>query len=459
MVSAQPEPDDDEIELINTEDDPWIRHLNMLWDIRFEQREPPTDDALLQVNMGDEANPKPIYISDTLSLEEKADLIALIREYIDVFAWHYEDMPGLDPKVATHRLNIKEGAKPVKQPQRRFRPDIMDALEQEVRKLIDSGFIREEQHPDWVSNIVPVTKKNGSIRVCIAFRNLNDACPNDEFPLPVTAIMVDNTAGYERMSFMDGFSRYNRIKMYLDDERHTAFRTPLGVFCYTVMPFGLKNAGATYQREIDKIFSKLTRKTVECYVDDIAVKSRRKGDHLRDLREVFNLMRAHQLKMNPTKSFLGVSSGKFLGFVVTSKGIHLDPEKISAIRDMEPPRSLNELRGLQGKLAYIRRFISNLSGRYQPFSKLMRKGVTFVWDQACQDVFDEIKHYPTTPPVLVPPTQGNPSSSMCDQWSIHWELFLPRKVTKVTNKPSTTLVEPWLERNIATTRSKRNVWP
>src|SRR5213075_2581307 len=135
------------------------------------------------------------------------------------------------------------------------------------------------------------------------------------------------------------------------------------------MPFGLKNAGATYQRAMDKNFSKLTRKTVECYVDDIAVKIRHKGDHLRDLREVFNLMRAHQLKMNPTKSFLGVSSGKFLGFVVTSKGIHLDPKKISAIRDMEPPRSLKELRGLQGKLAYIRRFISNLSGRCQPFSK------------------------------------------------------------------------------------------
>src|SRR3954465_11193702 len=100
MVSAQPEPNDDEIELTDNGDDPWIRHLNMLWDIRFEQCEPPTDDALLQVNMGDEANPKPIYISNALSLKEKDDLIALIRQYIDVFSWHYEDMPGLDPKVA-----------------------------------------------------------------------------------------------------------------------------------------------------------------------------------------------------------------------------------------------------------------------------------------------------------------------------------------------------------------------
>src|SRR3954470_24134399 len=152
-------------------------------------------------------------------------------------------------------------------------------------------------------------------------------------------------------------------------------------------------------------------------------------------------MRSHQLKMNPAKSFLGVSSGKFLGFVVTSKEIHLDPEKISAIRDMEPPQSLKELRGLQGKMAYIRRFISNLSGCCQPFSKLMRKGVTFVWDQACQDAFDEIKHYLTTPPVLVPPPRGKPSSSMCDQWNILWEPYSLRKVTKVMNKLSITLVE------------------
>src|SRR3954469_8495627 len=158
-----------------------------------------------KVNMGDEAKLKPKYISDTLSQEEKADLIALIREYIDVFAWHYEDMPGLDSKVAMHRLNIKVGAKPVKQPQRRFRPDIMDAIEQEVRKIIDSGFIHEEQHPDWVANIVPVTKKNRSIHICIDFRNLNDACPKDEFPLPVTDIMMDNTASYERISFMNEF--------------------------------------------------------------------------------------------------------------------------------------------------------------------------------------------------------------------------------------------------------------
>jgi len=120
---------------------------------------------------------------------------------------------GLILKWYMHRLNINPDAKPVKQPQRWFRPKIMEAIQSEVKKLIDSGFIREEQHPDWVANIVPVTKKNGKIRVCIDFRDLNKACPKDEFSLPITDVMIDNTCGFERISFMDGFSEYNQIKM------------------------------------------------------------------------------------------------------------------------------------------------------------------------------------------------------------------------------------------------------
>ena len=123
---------------------------------------------------------------------------------------------------------------------------------------------------------------------------------------------------------------------------------------------------------------------MECYADDIAVKSRAKGDHIADLKAVFDIMRAHQLKMNPNKSFLGVAIGKFLGFVITSKRIHLDSEKVRAVQEMQPPKNLRELRGLQGRLAYIWRFISNLSGRCQPFPKLMKKGVSFIWDDACQ---------------------------------------------------------------------------
>ena len=166
----------------------------------------------------------------------------------------------------------------------------MKAIESEVKKLLDSGFVREEQNSNWVANIVLIPKKNEKIRICIDYHGLNAACPQDEFSLPITDVMIDNTCGFERMSFMDGFSGYNQIKMYLDDEKHTSFRASLGVYCYTVMPFGLKNAGATYQRAMNAIYHEYICKTIECYVDDIVVKSRDKGDHLADLKRVFDIM-------------------------------------------------------------------------------------------------------------------------------------------------------------------------
>jgi len=145
-----------------------------------------------------------------------------------------------------HRLNINPDVKPIKQQQWRFRLEIMEAIQLEVKKLINSDFIREEQHPDWVANIVPVTKKNRKNRVCIDFCDLNEACPKDEFPSPITDVMIDNMCGFEWMPFMDGFPEYNQIKIYLDDEKHTSFKILLGVYFYTVMPFGLKNTGVTY---------------------------------------------------------------------------------------------------------------------------------------------------------------------------------------------------------------------
>ena len=134
--------EDGDKETIQSDTNPWIKHLNTLWDFCFEQREPPTKDKITQINLGDEANPKPIFISESLSPSEKEDLISLVREYIDVFVWNYEDTPGLDPRMAMHPLNINSDLKPVKQQQRRFRPEIMEAIQTEVKKLIDSGFIR-----------------------------------------------------------------------------------------------------------------------------------------------------------------------------------------------------------------------------------------------------------------------------------------------------------------------------
>ncbi|XP_060200598.1 uncharacterized protein LOC132628857 [Lycium barbarum] len=374
----------------------------------FEEGVKTTVDALKEVNLGTGEDPRPTYVSASLNVDEENKYVDLLMEFKDVFAWSYKEMPGLDPKVAVHRLAVKRGARPVKQAQRRFRSELVPLIETEVNKLIEAGFIREVKYPTWISSIVPVRKKNGQIRVCVDFRDLNNACPKDEFSLPIPDLMIDATTGYEAMSFMDGSFGYNQIRMAPKDEELTAFRTPKGIYCYKVMPFGLKNAGATYQRAMQNIFDDMLHKNAECYVDDLVVKSREKNDHLKDLRLVFERLRRYQLKMNPLKCAFGVSSGKFIGFIVRQRGIEIDQVKVDVILKMPEPRDIHELKSLQGKLAYLRRFISNLAGRCQPFSCLMKKDIPFEWDQACANAFESIKSYLIKPPVLVAPIPGKP---------------------------------------------------
>ncbi|WRX25268.1 Reverse transcriptase domain - like 10 [Theobroma cacao] len=205
--------------------------------------------------------------------------------------------------------------------------------------------------------------------------------------------MVDATTSHEALSFMDGSSSYNQIRMDPKDEELTAFQTPKGIYCYKVMPFGLKNAGATYQRAMQKIFNDMLHKNVECYVDDLVVKSKKRVDHLEDLRQVFERLRRYQLRINPLKCAFGVSSRKFLGFIVSHRVIEIDQSKIDAIMKMLEPSNLHELKSLQGRLAYIRGVISNLA------SRLMKKDTPFVWDESCSNAFKSIKSYLLRPPV------------------------------------------------------------
>ena len=156
-------------------------------------------------------------------------------------------LPGLSPSLVTHNLAVLAGLVPIKQAPRKFSSEIEEQIKKEMEKLLKAKFIRPIQHPTWLANIVPVKKKNGQIHCCVDFRDLNRACPKDDFPIPDVDRMVDTPASHERFSFMDGFSGYNQVKMAPGDEENTAFRTLVGNFVYVVMPFGLKNTRATYQ--------------------------------------------------------------------------------------------------------------------------------------------------------------------------------------------------------------------
>ena len=166
-------------------------------------------------------------------------------------------------------------------------------------------------------------------------------------------MLIDSTAGHAMFSFMDGFSGYNQIRMSSKDAVKIAFRIPIGDFHYTIMPFGLKNTGATYQRAMTAIFHDMMHKEIEDYVDDIVVKSKTRGDHLAILRKVFERCRLYKLRMNPLKCAFGVTAGKFLGFLIHQKGISYHPSKVQAIITMQPPATLTQIKSFLGKLSYI----------------------------------------------------------------------------------------------------------
>ena len=172
-------------------------------------------------------------------------------------------------------------------------------VKKEIEKLLEVKFIRPIDYSEWMENVVLVKKPTGEIRVCIDFRALNKACPKDDFLLPNIDMIIDSLAGYEMLSFMDGFSGYNQIKIKESDQHKIAFKTPWGKVCYKVMPFVLKNARATYQRAMTAMFHDFIHKTVEVYVDDILVKSKKKEDHMNDIKVAFDRMRQYKLRIKP----------------------------------------------------------------------------------------------------------------------------------------------------------------
>jgi len=192
----------------------------------------------------------------------------------------------------------------------------------------------------------------------VDYRDLNRASPKDDFPLPHIYISVDNTATSSLYSFMDEFSEYNQIKMAPEDIEKTTFITLWGTFCYIVMSFGLKNASATYQRAMVTLFHDMMHKEIEVYVDDMIAKSASEEEHLFNLKKLFERLRKYKLGLNPTKCTFGVKFGKLLGFIVSQRGIEVDPDKVCAILEMPHPCNEKEVRGFLGRLNYISIFIS-----------------------------------------------------------------------------------------------------
>jgi hypothetical protein len=214
---------------------------------------------------------------------------------------------------------------------------------------------------------------------------------------------VDSTVGSVLLCFLDCYSGYHQIALHPDDKNKTAFIMPHDIYCYKVLTFGLKNAGATYQKAIQKCLKTQIGKNVEAYVDDVVVKTTEEDKLITDLTEIFANLREFQWILNPTKCVFGVPSGLLLGFMVRHRRIEANPAKVDAIRKMAKPSNKKDVMKLTDMMAALGRFISKLGEKGLPFFKLLKKADKFVWDDEAQKAFEALKESLTTPPVMIPP--------------------------------------------------------
>jgi hypothetical protein len=336
-------------------------------------------DHLEEVDIGDGVTPRPTFVKRNLSVDYKKKLVELLREYVDCFAWSYQEMSGLSHDLVEHQLPIKAGFRPLKQHARCYNPLMHDRIKEKIYRLLKANFIRPCRYAEWICNIVPMEKKVfGKIRVSIDFINLNRATPKDEYPMPIV-----DASGHKVLSFLDGNAGYNQIFMAEEDMYKMTFRCPgfVGLFEWVVMTFGLKNTSATYQMTMNLIFHELLGIIVEVYIDNIVVKSASLDCNLVNLHLAFEKMRQYGFKMNPLKCAFGVSASKFFCFIIHEHDIEIDPKHVESMKKVKAPLCKKELQSFLNKVNYLRWFISNLSERVKAFTHILQlKNVAeFIW--------------------------------------------------------------------------------
>ncbi|XP_066165863.1 uncharacterized protein [Oryza sativa Japonica Group] len=273
---------------------------------------PTPHGKVTKVQINDADPTKLVSLGGDMGEEEVESILEVLKKNIDIFAWSPDEVGGVPADLIMHHLAVKPNIKPRKQKLRKMSADRQEATKTEVQKLLRAGVIQEIDHPEWLANPVLVRKSNGKWRMCVDFTDLNKACPKHDFPLPRIDQLVDLTAGCELMSFLDAYSGYHQIHMNPLDIPKTSFITPFGTFCHLRMPFGLRNAGATFARLVYKVLGKQLGRNVEAYVDDIVVKSRKAFDHAIDLQETFDNLCVAGIKLNPEKCVFSVRVADFV---------------------------------------------------------------------------------------------------------------------------------------------------
>ena len=340
--------------------------------------------------------------TSNVSEDQKRQVKDLLLKNASIFSSSKNDVGRT--KLIQHRIFTGDAA-PVKMRPRRLPLAKKAQAEEEIDRMLSGKFIKPSTSP-WASPIVLVQKKDGSIRFCIDYRKVNEITRKDSYPLPRIDDSLDALNGSKWFSTLDLSSGYWQVEMHPSDAEKTAFVTSKGLFEFNVMPFGLVNAPATFERLMEAVLAGLHWKICLIYLDDIIVYADDFETHLKRLKEVFNRIKEAGLKLSPKKCKLLQEEVKFLGHIVSESGISTDPEKVRSVEKWPIPRNVSEVRSFLGTCSYYRRFIKGFADIARPLHQLTEKDVDFLWNENCQTAFECLKKALTESPIL-----GYPSAS------------------------------------------------
>ena len=352
-----------------------------------------------------------VFFSLQAEVEEDIEKISIVREYPEVFP---KEFSGLPPKREVEFfIDLVHGSSPISKAPYRMAPMELAELKKQIEELLEKGFIRPSVSP-WGAPVLFVRKKDGSLRLCIDYRQLNKITIKNKYPLPRIDDLLDQLAGASIFSKIDLRTGYHQLRVREEDVPKTAFRTRYGHYEFLVMPFGLTNAPAIFMDYMNRIFRPYLDKFVVVFIDDILIYSRSPQEHETHLHLVLQTLREKKLYAKLSKCEFWLSEVKFLGHVVSKDGISVDPHKVEAVLGWEKPKTVMEVRSFLGLAGYYRRFIQGFSQLALPLTRLTRKNQPFVWDVDCEKSFLELKSRLTSTPVLVIPNSHKPFSIYSD---------------------------------------------
>ena len=343
-------------------------------------------------------------IEDTLSVQELDQLRAVVSSFSDVFAMDQSELGRTD--LIKHSIDTG-GQGPVKQLPYRTPFSLRGKMEEMISQMLEQGVIKPSNSP-WASPVVLVAKKDGTSRFCVDYRRLNSVTKMDTFPLPRIDDSLDLLANTAYFTTLDLASGYWQVEMDSGSREKTTFCSHSGLYEFNVMPFGLCNAPATFQRLMEAVLVGLAREKCVVYLDDILVMGKTFEEHLDNLAQVLSRLRQAGLKLKPKKCHLAKRRVCYLGYVVSSEGISADPAKVEAVKNFATPADVRQLRSFLGLASYYRRFIPAFSKVATPLFALTRKDALFRWDEQCQKSFDHLKDLLIQAPLLVFPDFAKP---------------------------------------------------